>query len=188
MPLFDTNGAPTMGLNDCKIAVWNGDGTYGSLVDVPSVQMFAPNMKMLSAQLEGDDQITATSARLIGAEVRFRFGSISLNAAAVLFGLAKTTSGGGASLQDAVTLPGGHRMPYFGICGKALAEEGEGDLHVFLPKVKIMSDFDYGSMEYGRFAVTELSCYAVSDEDFDLITFVEHAEEKAITFPPTGIS
>lgn len=186
--IFDTYGAPALGLADCKIATYNGDGTYGSLVDVPSVQLLTTTIKVQSSQLEGDDQITATAARVVGGQVKFRFGGISLAAGVVMFGTSIVSSGSGGTSQSAQTLVGGAKLPYFGICGKALGEDSGGDLHIWLPKVRIMSDFDFGNLEYGKFAVTEITAYAISDSYFDLINYIEHKTAASITFPPSGIT
>ena len=36
---FDSFGAPQFGLNDVKVAAYTATDTYGTEVDVPSVQM-----------------------------------------------------------------------------------------------------------------------------------------------------
>lgn len=186
--IFDDFGAPSFGLNDVKIAVWNGDGTYGTAVDVPAVQLMRPTIKVVSAQLEGDDQIVATGSRGIGTELVLRFGSLNINAMAVMVGVAKTGSGSGSTEQDGLILTGGMRFPYFGICGKALSEELAGDTHIFLPKVRIMSDFVLGEMEYGKFGVTEISVYGVSDGLFGMYNVIEHETAAEIALPPAGLS
>lgn len=186
--IFDTQGAPTLGLNDAKVGAWNGDGTYGSLVDIPSVQMMGVTLSVTSAELEGDDQITAVGSRVTKGTAKIRFGSVNLNAMAVIFGLSKNSSGSGGGAQDAMTFTAGAKLPYFGLCGKALAEEGAGDLHVFLPKCRITSDVDLANLEYNKFAITEFTVTFVSDGDFDLVNFVEHNTAVSITMPPTGIS
>lgn len=182
---FDTIGAPQFGLNDCKIAVWNSTDSYGTAVDVPSIQMMGSVLQIVSAQLEGDDEITATASRAIGGEVRIRFGSVSIAALEVLLGNTSTASG---AVQDHLAVDGGDNMPYFGICGKALAEEGAGDLHVFMPKVKITSDVELASLEYGAFAIPELTAQAVPDATYYIVNLVEHSTSVAVAIPPTNIS
>jgi hypothetical protein len=182
---FDTIGAPQFGLNDCKIAAWNATDDYGTEVDVPSVQLMGAILQIISAQLEGDDAIQATAARAIGGEVRIRFGSVSIGALEVLLGNSSTASG---AVQDHLAVAGGDNMPYFGICGKALAEEGVGDLHVFLPKVKITSDVELASLEYGQFAIPEFTAQAVDDATYYIINLVEHSTSVAVAIPPTNIS
>lgn len=184
---FDSYGAPQFGLRDVQVAVWNGDGTYGTAVDVPSVQMMGAILKIISAQLEGDDQITATAARAVSGETRLRFGSVSIAALEVMLGNTSVTSGASPNRQDALTVEGGDNMPYFGICGKALAEEGAGDLHVFLPKVRIMQDVELASLQYGQFAIPEITVAAVSDADYGIVNLIEHETATDVALPPVGL-
>ena len=184
---FDSYGAPQYGLNDVKVAAWTATDTYGTAVDVPSVQMMRTTMRIISAELEGDDEITASGSRAIGAQVQVRFGSVSLAVLEVILGIASTPSGSPAT-QDHLQITGGARMPYFGLCGKINAEEGVGDLHVFLPKCKIMSDVELVPAEYGQFAISELTVMCVKDATYEILNLIEHAADTAITIPPTNIS
>lgn len=185
---FDAYGAPQFGLNDVKIATWNSAGSYGTAVDVPSVQLMGAMLKIVSAELEGDDQITASAARAVGGESRLRFGSVSIAALEVLLGNTSTPSGSTPNAQDELRVVGGDNMPYFGICGKALAEEGAGDLHVFLPKVRIMQDVELATLQYGQFAIPELTVAAVSDAEYGIINLIEHETAVVVAIPPVGIS
>jgi len=185
---FDSFGSPQFGLNDVKIAAWNSTNNYGAAVDVPSVQMMGSILQVVSAQLEGDDTITATASRAIGGEVRLRFGSVSMAALEVLLGNTSTASGVASTQQDHLKVQGADNMPYFGICGKALAEEGIGDLHVFLPKCRITSNVELASLQYGQFAIPEMTVQAVDDATYGVINLVEHETAVAVAIPPTNIS
>jgi hypothetical protein len=185
---FDTYGAPQFGLQDAKIAPWNATNDYGTAVDVPSVQLMGAVLRILSAQLVGDDKITATAARAIGGQSQLRFGSVSIAALEVMLGNTSTASGTTPNAQDHLKVVGGDNMPYFGICGKALAEEGSGDLHVFLPKVRITSDVTLASLEYGNFAIPELTVEAVDDATFGIVNLIEHETAANVAIPPTNIS
>jgi hypothetical protein len=182
---FDSFGAPQFGLRDVKIATWNATNDYGTAVDVMSVQLMGVTLSQVSAQLEGDDTITATAASAIGGEVRLRFGSISILALEVLLGIASTASG---SAQDYIRVSGGTAMPYVGICGQALAAEGSGDTHVFIPKCKLTGDLTIAQLEYGQFAIPETTITIVDDSTFGLINVIEHAAETSVAIPPTNIS
>lgn len=181
---FDEKGAPQFGLADVKVAAWNATGDYGEEVDIPAAQMLGTTLQTISAQLEGDDTILASASRAIGGQVRLRFGSVSLAALEVILGQASADSG---SDQDTLTIPGGAPMPYFGICGKARAEEGTGDLHVFIPKCKVMGDVTLAQLEYGRFAIPELTVQAVHDETYGIVALIEHAADTAVAIPPANI-
>jgi hypothetical protein len=181
---FDSFGAPQFGLQDVKIATWNATDDYAAEVDVPSVQLMGTTLSQVSAQLEGDDTITATAARAIGGEVRLRFGSISILALEVLLGNASTASG---AAQDYIRVSGADNMPYIGICGKALAEEGTGDTHVFIPKCKLTGDLTIAQLEYGQFAIPEMTITMVDDATYGLINIIEHAADTAVAIPPTNL-
>jgi len=182
---FDSYGAPQYGLNDVKIATWDATNDYDTAVDVPSVQLMGTTLATISAQLEGDDTITASAARAVGGEVRVRFGSISIAALEVLLGNTSTASG---SAQDHLKVSGGDDMPYIGICGKAVAAEGTGDTHIFIPKCKLMGDLTIAQLEYGAFAIPEATIQIVDDATFGLINVIEHATAADVAIPPTNIT
>jgi len=182
---FDSFGAPQFGLEDVKVAVYNATDDYGSAVDIPSVQLMGTEMQTVSAQLEGDDKITDSHAQIIGGAVRLRFGSVSMAALEVILGIASTASG---AVQDHLKLSGGDDMPYFGICGKMSATVGSGDLHVFLPKVKIMENVTLAQAEYGQYIIPEVAAQAVDDATYGVINLIEHSTDTAIAIPPTNIS
>lgn len=182
---FD-QGAPQFGLSDAKVQKWASAGTYsGSITDIMSVQMIGVTMQMVSAQLTGDDQITATASRAIGGTVRMRFGSINLDALAIITG----KSVGTISSVEQLNIEGGDRMPYFGIIGKALAEEGTGDFWVYCPKAKLMGDFQIAMLEYGNFAIPEVTVQLVNDATYGIINLISHPTDVAITvMPPANIA
>jgi len=182
---FDSYGAPQFGLNDVKVATWTATDTYGTEVDIPSVQLMGTTLATVSAQLEGDDSITASASRAVGGEVRVRFGSISIAALEIILGNTSTASG---SAQDHFKVSGGDNMPYIGICGKALAEEGSGDTHVFIPKCKLMGNLTIAQLEYGQFAIPEATIQIVDDATYGLINVIEHATAADVAIPPTNIT
>lgn len=177
-------GAPSFGLSDVKIAAWTSAGTYSTLVDVMSVQMMGVTLQFSEAQLTGDDAITAQAARAIGGRCQIRFGGINLDALAVLLGRATSTIS--SVVQQSVR--GGSRMPYIGIIGKALAEEG-GDIWVYVPKAKLSGDFAIAMMEYGSFAIPEATLQMVDEASYGVLNFVTHPTDLAITvMPPADIA
>jgi hypothetical protein len=181
---FD-QGAPQFGIRDCKIATWSSAGSYGTVTDVMSIQMMGVTMQQTSAQLEGDDEITATAARAIGGQAQMRFGGLNLDSLAVMLGIAVTT----ISSVDQIQIAGGDVMPYFGTIGKYNAEEGGGDTWAFLPKGKIVSDFTLIQGEYGSFAIPEVTVQLVSDASYGVINIITHPTALDITvMPPANIA
>ena len=184
---FDSYGAPQFGLSDVQIAPWNATNDYGSAVDVPSVQLMGTVLQVVSATLEGDDTITASAARAIGGEVRIRFGSVNIAALEVLLGNTATSSVASPNEVRQLKMAGGDNMPYFGIVGKALAEEGGGDFLVFLPKVRIMSDVELATLEYGNFAIPEFTAQAVADTTYGILSLIQRETSGSFTIPPANI-
>jgi len=181
---FDSYGAPQFGLNDVKVAAYTATNTYGTEVDVPSVQLMSVTMQVVSAQLEGDDEITDTASNAIGAQIQLRFGSLSIGALEVILGIDSVPSG---STYDHLQIGGGDTMPYFGMCGKINATQGSGDTHVFIPKCKIMSAVTLITAEYGRYTIPEMTVQAVTDATYDIINIIEDAAAQSVAIPPTYI-
>lgn len=180
-------GGPQFGLDDAKIQTWASAGTYsGVITDIMSVQMLGITLQFSQAQLVGDDQITATAARAISGTCQVRFGAISLDALAIMTGKAKTTIS--SVIQQGIK--GSDRMPYFGIIGKVKAEEGGGATWVYCPKAKIMSDLSIAMLEYGTFAIPEVTVQLVSDASYGIYNTITYPTDTlAITvMPPANIA
>lgn len=180
---FD-QGAPQFGINDAKIALWNATDDYGSLVDVMGVQMGQVTAQIISAIANGDDQIVAAAARLNGFQLQLRWVGLNPTSLAVMTGVSTDTISSVINMQ----FVGGERMPYFGGIIKALSEE-VGDTWVFLPKMKIMSDFVIFQGEFGAFTTPEVTVQAVPDETWGLANVITHPTDVAITtIPPENIA
>lgn len=177
-------GAPQFGVNDAKIAEWNGDGTYGTLTDVMGIQLAQTMLQIISAIANGDDRIVAAGARLTGAQLQMRFVGMNPTMFGVLTGVSTDTISSVVNLQ----FVGGERMPYFGAIVKMESEE-EGDTWAFLPKCKIMSDFVPLQGEFGTFSTPEVTVQCVPDEFWGLANFINHPTSLAITvMPPANIA
>lgn len=176
-------GAP-FGLEDVKIATLNADGSYGDEVDVPSVQMFSPNLQTTNAELEGDDITTAVHARNRSAELRLRFGGLSLDAYNVLTGVTVDTYGSTPDSAESMDFTSTDNYPYFGIVGKIADAEGSGCFMVFLPKVKILEGFELGA-EFGQFMTPEISARGIADDDGLIMRPIFYEADTSATIPPT---
>jgi hypothetical protein len=185
---FDIGG-PQFGLRDAKIAVHNGDGSYGTLVDVYSVQLYSAQIQTTTAELTGDDSITAVHATGRSAQVQLRFGSVQLGVLEILTGQTLSSSGSSPNIRREMIFDN-FDFPYFGIAGKAVASEGAGaETHLVLPKVKITDGFQV-NFEYGSFAIPEVTAMAVTDPDYtDLANAIAHIVQYEsstdVAIPPT---
>jgi hypothetical protein len=187
MPGIFGIGGPQFGLRDTKVATNDGDGTYGTAVDVPSVQLLGIQYQTVNAQLEGDDVITDTHAKAISAQMTVRFGSISLDVLEVITGKTIDESGTTPNQVRAMVFDG-INFPYFAICGKSEATSGGGDTHIFVPKLKIMEGFQI-QMQYGQYVIPELTAMAIGDSEYDaapgaIFIPIEHETAANIAIPP----
>lgn len=179
-------GGPQFGLDDAKVARNNLNGTWQTMVDVPSVQLLGVNLQTTQAELEGDDTITATQSRARSAEVTLRFGSINLAVLAVMTGEVQASSGSTPNRFNKMIFDADPTFPYFGLCGRAFAAEATGaDTHLFVPKAKITEGFEV-RMEYGNFAIPELTVRAIRDTAYgnQLFQIAEHETALPVSIPP----
>lgn len=183
-----TYGGPQFGLKDCKIAPNNLDGTFSAMVDVPSIKVLDITVRVTSAVLEGDDEETASSSRVIGGTIKMQFGSINLDVlTAMLGGTLDTAYGAYTSRRMSIA---NRNTPYLGICGKSEAAEGTGDTHMFIPKAKIASDFNL-KFEYGTFSIPEITFSAQGDQNFldgdgnaNIVIPIEYETARDVAIPP----
>ncbi len=167
-----------------------GDGTYDSVVRVPSVQVLASSIATVTAQLEGDDQITAIAAVATSGQVTLRMGSVDNRFISVLAGAEHDSSGG-----DSVLLITASDFPYVGIIGQSRAAQGGGDTHLFIPKAKCTEGFEV-RFESGQFSIPEITMMAVPDENYvdendDSVLFalLGHATATAdVDLPPSELA
>lgn len=188
MSIFGDYGAPQFGLTDCKVATYNATNSYGTAVDVPSIQMMGVWGRIVSAILEGDDRETAVASRAVGGRADLRWGGITVEALEVLLGSTATSSVGTPNEVKTLRITGGQKLPYFGIVGKALAEEG-GAFWVFVPKAKItQNEFQLASLQYGQFAIPEMQCNLSDDASYGAINLIwMENSTTAIAIPPANI-
>lgn len=183
-----SQGGPQFGVRDARIATNNEDGTFGTLEDVPSVQRVGFSLATVNAQLEGDDEITATASVVTSGEVTLRMGSVKPEILAVILG-ASPSSGGGTRTTK---VRGGKQLPYFGVMAKINAAEGGSDTHLFVPRCKLMGTLEFG-FEYGQFAIPEATFSCVVDPNFTdadgescLFYLIDHETAEDITAFPTA--
>lgn len=184
---FSPFGDPVYGLSDGKVATRTGAGSYGTAVDVMSIQMAGTNLRVQSAELTGDDQITAVAARVIAGQLRIRFGGAPIEVLEIVTGVASASSLTSPNRVRRLRIPGGARMPSFGFVGLSLAEEGGGDQLIFVPNAKITSDIQMSMNEYGGFQVLEFTAMAVADSSYGVVNIIQRETTGAIAIPPANI-
>lgn len=187
MPGIFGIGGPQFGIRDAKVAENNGDGTFGEMQDVPSVQLLGVQLNTVNATLEGDDTETDTHAKAVSANMTIRFGSISLEVLEIITGKELMESGDTPNRVRAMTFDG-LNFPYFAVCGKTEATSGGGDTHMFVPRVKIMEGFQV-QMQYGQYVIPELTAKATRDSEFTaapnvIFIPIEHETAAEVAIPP----
>jgi DUF4097 and DUF4098 domain-containing protein YvlB len=185
-------GGPQFGLADVKIGTKNGAGTYAGVVTVPSVQALGVSIETVNAKLEGNDRITATAAKAISGSVTLRMGSVSIDVLKVIAGGNASSSGTTPNIYKAFKVTN-RKYPAIGLCGKANAEEGAGDMHLFIPNAKVREGFEV-RFEYGNFAIPELTLdltpdthYADSEGYATLFIPIAHETAIPVALPPAGV-
>lgn len=156
-------GGPQYDVDDVKIAVNNGDGTFGTLVDVPSCDLFVTGLRMKSAEMRGDGGIRALASQIEAAEVQVRFGSFPFNVYQILFGVTADSSGTTPNVSMSLKLGLGKVNPYFGLAARTIGgEDVTTGTIIFVPYVKIMQTVSV-RLEYNTFTMPEVNGLAVAD-------------------------
>lgn len=184
---FSTYGDPVFGLYDVKVAKWLATNSYNPEVDVMSAQMMASTLVPVSAELTGDDRVTAVHSIMTTGRMRVRFGGAPVEVLAEVLGLTPTSSLTSPNEVKNLRIRAGARLPYFGIIGQSLASQGEGAQEVFAPKCKIMGEIQSSMNEYGGFQILEFEVQAVDDESYGLINLIPTEAVRVLTLPPLNI-
>ena len=78
---------------------------------------------------------------------------------------------------------GRDNMQYFALCGRVDSTEGGGDMHIFIPKCKLMEGFGL-TMEKGRYVTPEITAMAVYEgETYGMAKVIQHSTAQAVTIP-----
>ncbi len=177
-------GGPQYNLEDAKVAANNLNGTFGTAVDVPSVQLLGIKYNTVNASLEGDGGITSVVSKAISATMTIRFGSVNLQTLEVITGATLSESGTTPNRVHRMKFTG-ENMPWFAVCGKTTAAENTtADTHFFCPKLKCTEGFEV-RMEYNAFSIPEIPAMAIKDPDYTAIfEVIEHETAAAVAIPP----
>jgi glycogen debranching enzyme len=173
------------GVNDCKLASWTNTGSYGTVLDVASVQEATVEAVTVNAELTGDDVITDTHAVVTKAAVTLKHGlnkDLTLPTdvvATITGGTVSSTSGKTTIKFDA------DRAPFVGIAAAQNGTNGTGELILWVPKAKVMSGFMV-KMAYGAYNVEELKFTGVKDGVQNIFRTIHNDPSAGIsTFPVT---
>ncbi len=165
------------GLRELHIAQWNGDDSYGTLVQLDAASMYNIDIETISNELEGDDKLADVFSNVRSINATIGFGLKSLDILEVLFGTAATSGSGYEQLTIST-----NAYPYFSVVGKVLGTNTTDEMHIHLPKVKIMDTitFPFG---FGEYAKLEIPVKAVAEGDGKVLRFRFYNASTSITIP-----
>lgn len=156
---------------------------YGTGVEIPYVQMMGVTGRTLSAEGTGNDRIVVVASRKIAGTSQVRMQGVPLDAMAVVLGEPLHESGIDTTLIRTLRFREG-RYPWFGMVGQGLEEEGNGDALIYVPKCKVASDINFGSLEYGVLSSVEFSVTCLGEGDYDIIDIQHRATmDEDVPFP-----
>jgi hypothetical protein len=175
----------TFGIEDCMIGTWDGDGTYTGSVDVPGIKTARIQIETSNARQEGDDKIVAVASKAVAATVTIINGRFSYEVVNILTGQPITSS---ASYKKVGFT--NRRTPYVGLIWRVDEAEGAGDMHIFVPKAKLMEGVQF-EFSYGAFTTPELTMTALLDSNIVdtggysyLFYALQHSAVTALALPP----
>jgi hypothetical protein len=183
MPDWGVIRGPSFSLKDVRVAKWNGDGTWGAALRVPSASIAGVKLRTVNGQLQGDGGITDAAAEAIAADAKLKFGGGNLSLYNTITNYAKTLTGVTPNRVDRMKFTK-KSFPYFGLCGRMNSSDGQGDQHLFLPKLKLMDGFEL-NYQFGQYVEPELSILALPDDLYN-IAGVSEVQSVVLTGAPTG--
>jgi len=188
MSIWSTIVSTPFSLKDAKVATWTSTNVYGTANDVASVQGIEITPDITSAQLEGDNRITASATTLRRATVNLTFGGLRLETWAVMTGFSVSTGGTTPNRYESIPIVDTDVcFPYFGLIGKADAAECSGDVHVWAPKAKIES---YGPVTFTQngFVNVAVTMSCEDDGTAEAVEWIQHETATDAVLPPTYIT
>lgn len=176
---------PQFNLRAGVIATNLGNGTFGTPIPVPSIQLFGVALRTLNGQLEGDGAITDLVAVAEAANVTLRFGGSTTPVWEIVTGRTIDETGVTPNRVRRLSFHS-FRFPYFAAAGLIESSTGEASMLMFVPRIKVMEGFEL-RLERGQYVVPELTCMAIPDPAYDaglIFDLVEYESGTTIDIPP----
>lgn len=125
------------GLRDIKIATWTSENSYGTAYDVFGARNMSVELVVESDSLLGDDVEIDQYSKVIAVNVSFENGAVDMTMFEMMTGGTLTSTAGYEDLmvgQD-------DSVPYIAMAGRVVGSDGQNDLHIFVPKMKLSGNF-----------------------------------------------
>lgn len=147
-------------IDDAKLAIAYPAGHFGSLVDLPSVNLYAGEFNIRSAEARGDGSITAVASSIDKATVTMRNVSFNQAALSVMLGYSTYSYGTSPNARQSMKISVGKSLPYFAVAGRALSD-GPGCHLLAFYWLKIMQSFEL-RFEDNNFVASEIRATALA--------------------------
>lgn len=159
-----TYGRYTLGLRNVVITKIDGSAQEA----LEAIQEFNVTITVEEAVLEGNDREIASVALVKGGEGSAGAGSLSMAAAALIFGTTVATTGTTPNRVSTLKINTANRPPYFKIYGEAFDDE-LGALHVLIPKAKLSGDFEIPLQQGTEWLTTGFDFRCLADANGDIV-------------------
>lgn len=175
---------PLFGIRAAQIAPWTATGSYGTAVDIYSINSSDFKEITVDGELRGNDAITDLASFAIGGEINLGFAFKQYQLIETLTGV---TSFSYAN-SGRITRVGSEVRPYFGLALQIYQSNGTGSAQIFIPKAKLVGGLSYQA-KFGEYVVPTANIKFLPDGVQKLYSFVNYeASTPDIAFPPTNPS
>lgn len=185
---LSANGPWTFGIEDCKVAAWVGDGTYGTAVDVPGIKNITIEAETTNGEQDGDDMLVAVASKVRAGNVTITKARLSFEVLNIMLNQPIQSS----SSHKAMKITS-RKTRYFGLIARIDEAEGDGDVHIFVPKVKLLTGLTF-NFAFGEFTSPEMTAKALldsnyaDDDDYPCLFYpIWHEDRQPVVIPPANI-
>lgn len=119
------------------VAPWTASATYGADYSVRGARNMGVNLTVETDELRGDDVVLDRYTKIIAVEAQIEIATIDLELFDMILGGDLVNN---ADYYD-WTWGEDDEIPYIGIAGRIVGSSAEADLHLFIAKAKISSNF-----------------------------------------------
>lgn len=158
--IFSIVDGPQYDIEAAYFCANNKDGTFGDLVRIPSVESVGVRLIMKSREARGDGRITALQGAVEKMEISLKNTGMNNGISDLFLDVIKYDYGTTPDRRRRVRTAA-RRTKYVGMAFKCSAGD-EGDTHIFLPCLKLMSDIEW-SFGYNEFVAPQMRFTGVGD-------------------------
>lgn len=172
----------TYTITDLKVVEYSGGSLGGSLTDLPGIRSMQITLNNDAVELRGDNKVLSVIDQGNSLEWQMEEGGMDLQTLAIVLGGVSTDTGVTPNIVRSLKIDGDTIRPYFGIVGVSPAEDGVGDLHIFIPKAKSTGSFEVTAQDQ-EFATPTISGSAVNHSSHGLMKLIQHETAIAAAIP-----